>query len=308
MSSFSIEDFDNPPPAPSQLYKYLSVERIGNVLEDRTVRFTALLNTNDSFEVRSTFRKLAGPRFIKLIAEQMDVAVSEINVEELISEQLKELGLGDLPPAIVLQMLEAQQGSNFIDALRGQMEAAVDNQMVPLLNDPKYGEQLIEKLGRELLCFSLSERSDSAPMWAHYADNHAGFVVAFNTDHSWFKQRKGETKTRIQKVTYFDGMMEEPLENVQAALISKTTDWAYEREWRLYVKENQVDATFGDPNDPIHVLNFPAEIVQRVIVGSKATAETVEKIRSALSSQFPNTLLTRAEPNRTTHSFDEREI
>ncbi len=308
MGSIEIDDFDTPPAPPRHLYKYLSADRIGNVLEGGTVRFTALLNTNDSFEVRSTFKKLAGPRFLKMLAEQMDVTVGEANIDAMIAEQLKEAGLGWFPKEIALQMIEAQHGGEFLSMVRAQMQTAVDTLMLPYLNDPKNAETLLEKLGRELLCFSLSERFDSAPMWAHYAANHAGFVVAFDTEHEWFKRRKNGQKTCIQKVTYFDGIVEEPLENVSAALISKTTDWAYEKEWRLYVKKDQVDATFGDANDPVHVLNFPESAVERVIVGSKATAETVSRIKSVLSRKYPHARLTRADPNRNTHSYDEVEF
>jgi hypothetical protein len=308
MSSFDLDDFDNPPEPPRYLFKYLSVARVGNVLEQGTVRFTPLLNTNDSFEVRSTFRKLAGPRFLKMLAEQMDIAVSEASVDAMIAEQLQKIGLGWFPPKVAMQMLEAQHGGNFMQTMRKQMQEAVDTHMLPLLNDPKNSEKMLEKLGRELLCFSLSERADSAPMWAHYADNHQGFVVAFDTNHDWFKNRKDGKKTRIQKVTYFDGMIEEPLENVSAAFISKTTDWAYEHEWRLYAKVEQVDSTFGTPNDPIHVLNFPVNIVDRVIMGSKASADTIENIRCILKMRYPHARLTRANPNRETHSFDELDI
>lgn len=51
--TFDLDDFDNPPSQPRYLYKYLSAERVGNVLEGGTVRFTPLMNTNDTFEVRS---------------------------------------------------------------------------------------------------------------------------------------------------------------------------------------------------------------------------------------------------------------
>ncbi len=43
--TFDLDDFDNPPPPPRYLYKYLSAERVGNVLEGGTVRFTPLMNT-----------------------------------------------------------------------------------------------------------------------------------------------------------------------------------------------------------------------------------------------------------------------
>jgi hypothetical protein len=50
---------------PRYLFKYLSVARVDDVLEQGTVRFTALLNTNDCFEVRSTFKQLVGPNTLK---------------------------------------------------------------------------------------------------------------------------------------------------------------------------------------------------------------------------------------------------
>lgn len=308
MSAFDLDDFDNPPPTPQYLYKYLSVDRVSNVLDGGTVRFTALLNTNDSFEVRSTFRKLAGPRFTKMLADEMKTAGSEEKVEEMIAEKLQELNLGNVPIKDVMQMLEAQHGGNFMEVLRAQMQGMVDSFLLPYLNDPKNSEEMLEKIGRELLCFSLSERADSAPMWAHYADNHTGFVIAFDTQNEWFKNRKDHQKIRIQKVTYFDGMVEEPLENVGAALISKTTDWAYEKEWRLYAKEDQVDATFGETNDPVHLLNFPPSAVQRVIVGSRATDETIDSIRAILLEKYPHAHLAKAIPNRSTHSFDEVDL
>jgi hypothetical protein len=303
--TFDLDDFDNSPPPPRYLYKYLSAERVGNVLEGGTVRFTPLMNTNDTFEVRSTFEKLAGPKFIAMLSEQMDTTVSEANVREMIAEELKKYGLGSLPPDIAIRLVEQQTGQNLLTTLRTQMQSAVDTMLVPTFNDPKNIEGLLEKLGRELLCFSLSERMDVAPMWAHYADNNSGFVVAFDTEHEWFQRRKGGQKTRLQKVTYFDGKVEEPLADIQAALISKTTAWEYEREWRLYVKEDQVDRTVGDPADPIHLLDFPPDAVDRVILGPKTREETAQRIRDALAARYPNTRLVRAVPNRANHTYDE---
>ncbi|MEP3296829.1 MAG: DUF2971 domain-containing protein, partial [Pseudoruegeria sp.] len=287
------------------LYKYLSAERVGNVLEGGTVRFTPLMNTNDTFEIRSTFDQLAGPKFRKMLGEQMDVSLSEDSVKQMTADLLKEHGLDFLVPELALKLAAQHFGQNFMEMLRTQMQTAVDTMLVPHFNDPKNIESLLEKLGRELLCFSLSERMDVAPMWAHYADNNGGFVVAFDTEHEWFQRRKDGKNTRLQKVTYFDGKVEEPLANVQAALISKTTDWEYEREWRLYVKEDQVDKTVGDPTDPIHLLDFPPDAVDRVILGPKTREGIAQRNRNALAARYPNARLVRAVPNRTNHTYDE---
>ncbi|MFG6532183.1 DUF2971 domain-containing protein, partial [Sulfitobacter sp. 1A15142] len=116
----------------------------------------------------------------------------EESVRKLTADMLKENGLGWLPPELALQFAEQQYGGNFMGLLRAQMQQAFDTMLVPHFNDPENAKKLLEKLGRDLLCFSLSERMDSPPMWAHYADNNAGFVVAFDTENAWFHQRKRE--------------------------------------------------------------------------------------------------------------------
>lgn len=305
MDTFSLDDFDNPPPPPRYLYKYLSAERVGNVLEGGTVRFTPLLDTNDTFEVRSTFDKLAGPKMLSMLAEQMDNTLSEESVRKLTADMLKENGLGWLPPELALQFAEQQYGGNFMGLLRAHMQQAVDTMLVPHFNDPENAKKLLEELGRDLLCFSLSERMDSPPMWAHYADNNAGFVVAFDTENAWFHQRKSGEKTRLQKVAYFDGKLDEPLENPQAAFISKTTDWAYEREWRLYIKNGEADLTVGNADDPIQLLKFPPAAVDRIILGAKTRPEIADRIRDAVASRYPHAPVVRAVPNRQSHTYDE---
>lgn len=305
MTSFDLDRFDNPPPPPRYLYKYLSAERVGNVLEGGTVRFTPLLDTNDTFEVRSTFEKLAGPKMLAMLSEQMDSTLSEDSVRKLTADMLIENGLGWLPPDLAIKLAEQHYGENFMGLLRMQMQQAVDRMLVPHFNDPENAKKLLEKFGRDLLCFSLSERMDNPPMWAHYADNNAGFVVAFDTEHAWFRQRKSGKKTRLQKVAYFDGKLEEPLENPQAAFISKTTDWFYEREWRLYIKNGEADLIVGSAEAPIQLLEFPPEVVDRVILGAKARPEVAARIREAVANRYPHATVTRAVPNRDSHTYDE---
>ena len=43
-------------------------------------------------------------------------------------------------------------------------------------------DRLLENLGNRLVCLSLTEKMDISPMWAHYADNSRGFVIAMATD------------------------------------------------------------------------------------------------------------------------------
>lgn len=305
MTSFDLDKFDNSPPPPRYLFKYLSAERVGNVLEGGTVRFTPLLDTNDTFEVRSTFEKLAGPKMLAILAEQMDKILSEDSVRKLVADSLKKNGLGWLSPDMAIKIAERHYDGNLKGLLRLQVRHVVDRMLVPHLNDPENAKKILEELWRDSLCFSLSERMDSPPMWAHYADNNAGFVVAFDTEHAWFRQRKSGKETRLQKVAYFDGKLKEPLENPQAAFISKTTDWAYEREWRLYINNGEADLIVGSAEAPIQLLEFPPEAVDRVILGAKARPEVATRIREAVANRYPHATVTRAVPNRDSLTYNE---
>ena len=166
---FDLDRFDNPPPPPSVLYKYLSPERIGSVLEGRTIRFTPLMNTNDSFEVRTTFRKLAGPKFVSMLEAQMDETSTGQQVGKLIEDELSKMSIPGLTPAAVRALFLAQSGQDLSKVLRAGMREITNNFLVPFLNEPENFERLLDKFGEDLLCFSLSERFDNSVMWAHYA-------------------------------------------------------------------------------------------------------------------------------------------
>ena len=306
MDGISPDDFENSPPPPRFLYKYLAAERIGNVLVDGTVRFTPLLNTNDTFEVRSTFDKLLGPKALSTLADFMKPKLSKEAVLQRLSETLKELNLDYLPSENVKKFLEQQYGGIPLERiLQDFTNLTVDNLLVPYANNPKTINNLLEQMGRDLHCFSLSERMDNALMWAHYADDHAGFVVAFDTEHAWFHHRVDPEKTRLQKVVYFDGKLDEVFDNPQAAFISKMSDWAYEREWRIYIKNGEAHLTVGSSEEPIHLLKFPPEAVNRIILGKKTRPEDADCIRKAVADRYPHAPVVRAVPNRETHTYDE---
>jgi hypothetical protein len=106
---------------------------------------------------------------------------------------------------------------------------------------------------------SLSETAENQPMWAHYADNHAGLAFGFekteasmlgNGDHTFpvtytdakpvmttvfpsqwsFSFTQDARITASQRLAFTDPFF-------RAAISTKTTEWAYEREWR-YVEES----------------------------------------------------------------------
>lgn len=293
-------------PPPPLLYKYMSADRITDVLEGGMVRFTHLLNTNDSFEVRKTFKTFAGPRLKELMRIALEMAMTPAHIEKKIKEKIAERGLR-MSTVEVRKMLEKQAGVSIEQALRMQATPLIE-MFAASFDRVKRPEDFLEELGSTLLCFSLSERFDLPAMWAHYGGGHTGIAVVFDTGNEWFTREAKPAESRLQKVVYKDEQLEEPFENLQAAFSSKTTDWAYEREWRLNCAMKQIEKTIDLGSDQIHLRSFPVKAVSGVIVGSKASADTIAQVRDILVRKYPHATLQRATPQRMTSTFNLEEI
>lgn len=298
---FKPEDFKLSEPPPPVLYKYMVAERVADVLDGGMVRFTHLLDTNDSFEVRKTFRRFAGPKFTEMMKGAALAAMTPNYIDHQIQRSLAEAGL-NIPITLVKEMLKQTHGMSIEDVMRTQMGSVID-MFSGCLNSVKSPEEFLTEVGSILLCFSLSERYDIAAMWAHYGGNHTGLVVAFDTNHPWFKNPKNPAESKLQKIKYLDKQNDEIFDDLQAAFSSKATDWAYEREWRINCAMKQIEKTVDLGADKIHLRSFPPEAVTSVIVGAKASDDTVERVRDVLKRKYPHATLKRTTPQRMTGTF-----
>lgn len=122
---FDPEDFkisEQPPPI---LYEYMVADRIDGVLEQGMVRFTHLLDTNDSFEVRKTFRRFAGPKLIKIMPRAIRAMVTPEYMEKELRSNLAERGI-QVPTSQVKEMFRQQFGLSLDNCMRSQMSEFVD--------------------------------------------------------------------------------------------------------------------------------------------------------------------------------------
>lgn len=298
---FKPEDFTLSDPPPPHLYKYMVADRVEDMLDGGMVRFTHLLDTNDSFEVRKMFRQFAGPRFMEIMKSAALAKMTPDYIEQQIQKKLAEAGL-NIPSTLVRELLQQKHGMSIEEFMRSQMGGLIE-MFSGALNLAKPPEEFLTEIGSILLCFSLSERYDIASMWAHYGGNHTGLVVAFDTDHPWFKSDSDPTESKLQKIKYLDKQNDELFDDLQAAFSSKATDWAYEREWRINCAMKQVEKTINLGANKIHLRSFPPETVTSVIVGAKASNETVERIRDVLKRKYRHARLQRTMPQQMTGTF-----
>jgi hypothetical protein len=114
---------------------------------------------------------------------------------------------------------------------------------------------------------SLSAKHDNILMWSHYADSHRGVCFRF----------KASSTTpffaRAQPVIYqsarpvLNPIRDNPDKQVDAALLTKAELWSYEDEWRI-VEHDQGPG----------VQNFPAELLDAVILGACISSEDRQKL------------------------------
>lgn len=137
-------------------------------------------------------------------------------------------------------------------------------------------------------CFSRSP--NVVPMWAHYAQNHEGFVIEFDET----KLSKEKPESYFSDVTYQDyahkhlqellykasrigkGRHVFLLQNavMHAAYFTKTTCWQYELERRMVASIDEARQA-GD----LILLDIPSDCIKALICGARASADLKAAIR-----------------------------
>lgn len=140
---------------------------------------------------------------------------------------------------------------------------------------------------RPTTCFSKSP--SVIPMWAHYAQNHEGFVIELDED----RVKKELSDVGFGDIDYRDQASKEIQDTLDrafhigkprymyflhqavlsAAYFTKSSCWSYENERRLIADEEKV-RRIGD----IMLLDIPTSCVSAIIIGSRAHPDTKEKL------------------------------
>jgi len=136
--------------------------------------------------------------------------------------------------------------------------------------------------------YSLSSRSQDLLMWPHYADNHQGVCVRFDMQalidagHVPFPVIYADERPAC------DTILEEPVEWLNKAVLTKGRPWEYEREWRLIMNRGArtvlplftptVDGVLLganiSPDDREEVLRWTKEAGRPIVVAQASFHET----------------------------------
>ncbi|MHA5498458.1 DUF2971 domain-containing protein [Pseudomonas aeruginosa] len=162
----------------------------------------------------------------------------------------------------------------------------------PGFSNPEGYIRSLAKHLSEVGVFSLSEDPVNTLMWSHYGENHQGLAFGFNpvegSDLASAEMCKGVSYTdELSEFSFMDGYtasldiygdgeLESKIsfedKQIQRAIFTKTSHWAYEKEWR-YVQQTE------------GAYDLPAPITE-IIFGKNCPSETREKYRDLAQHAF----------------------
>ena len=252
-----------------KLFKYLPPERI-DVLENLRVRFTPPVVFNDPFESRP---HIVYDTAKEDMARVMEIEFKRNKIPEVDRQSLRRLHENN------------QLGSEWPEVLR----------------------LMVEIMASSTLALSLSEKPDNLLMWSHYTRSHEGFVLGFDADHSFFKG-KGKGIYKLTKVVYSTKRPNVGLSKLSLVetYFTKSIDWEYEQEWRLFADANDACMTVEAQDFPICLFDLPADAVTEIILGYRSRETLRDRISSVLSlnNKLQHVTLKRAVINEKEYTLD----
>lgn len=148
----------------------------------------------------------------------------------------------------------------------------------------------VESIATEIGIFSLSETSTSTTMWSHYGDEHKGICIGYKSDNILNIPNSSDQK-RINPICYLPeeelsrnayllyarssiGADIQLLVDYTLSLLSqKSTDWKYEKEWRLLV-----------PYLSSQAVEYGLEAIQSITFGLRTPIEVKSTVRKILKN------------------------
>ncbi len=242
------------------LFKYVDSRVADLILRTNKVRCAPLEEMNDPFEGQVIDN-------YDFTDEEMFLALERFLLRLTQGEKIK---IVDTPGSLIhgfTGLVHCFQSGAF-----GTMTAAAFVVMMMKIargkevsRDREWERSVYVKLARYIHAFCSSTTFNDPLMWSHDADSHRGCVLEFDASdlsEDFFKESKpvryedslAMTGDEAVKGAFF-GIFD-PEEWTEKRLYTKGNAWAYEREWRVLVREDKVDGEWLRSFDPCSLLGI----------------------------------------------------
>ena len=132
-------------------------------------------------------------------------------------------------------------------------------------------------------------------MWAHYANNAAGYAIEFQNLDDVFTGDETGVLNELIPISYTDtamGVTFKPGSYV-SLFTSKYPDWKYEQEERVILPLSDLDEHELNESS-IFTMNVGKPMIKRVILGWRISESHENQIRGEIEQRNPNVQLLRA--------------
>lgn len=179
-------------------------------------------------------------------------------------------------------------------------------------------EDVYSFINKNLIGLSLTEDKDNLLMWAHYASQHSGFILEFDTENEFF-QNKGRflfkvgydiNRPDVDTLKFAESIIniikllkqkQNPTDDKDSRfspIFRKSEEWKYEKEWRLITtvdeafnhdefKKNMNVMVFGEDSELnrtylgenyIALFNIPISCIKSIYCGARMKRSKIRQL------------------------------
>lgn len=276
------------------LYKYVTADRI-DVLTTGLIRFTQPGALNDPWEMKPYIERLIEDELFETeiaskarVFEHKELArlVAKKIWKDLPRKQRRSRPLIKLESDILLLIRTNREG----------FERAYAKYLDETLDIYKQAEPIVLKdipniLNKTVGVLSLAEVPAHPLMWAHYAANHSGFVIAFDESHHFFTNKRSseDDLSGLHRIVYSADRPQlksllDPSMGWIPLFFTKDDNWRYEKEWRMVRLLKEASRIIDNPHGNIYLFDLPPGCISGIMLGCQMPddqqKEYIELLRS----------------------------
>lgn len=287
---------------PSSLFRYRSSKRIVEELRFMNMRFSKISSFNDPFDGQLlSKRRFSDDDFLKILRLEAERAIQENRLVKPAT---------DANPVHVLlwhfnqmQMLGSSISQRkFLDFIICRLKEKGFS-----FGPTDYERGVVCGFADILRCICFTRNKGNLLMWAHYGENHRGAVVEFKipSDSVILRNpvsvRYSQTIPDSDEVTNFAmsvlGFSQSDRKKIDRILYTKSIDWSYEDEWRVYpnVKSDISENEEG---------KFSSNDVVALYFGCRMDMAVRRELLDIVDQKYPNAIVFQAQKNEREYFLD----
>lgn len=272
---------------PVILYKYTTVDTARVILSTGKLRSQSPLRYNDPFDSQwDTLWPLTTPEAREYEISLIEMALSDPGTWPVDADPRFRRAMEPMRAKVEAMPLHRRAGAIADLARKAAHTSTIPEPLVHRLQD----------IRRRMRLLCLCESDQSILMWSHYADQHRGVVLGF--DSTALEQG---LRRPLEQVTYTDNppQLIDPQEWIRTTVfglrdrpnpvgrerewaLTKPTDWRYEKEWRfVWIAEPGTQGDYWD-------FAFPRDSLVELVTGCRTDQARVGRLLSLARAIRPD--------------------